>query len=65
MSVYEYKCTKCGEKFEIRHSIFIRSKDKEVCPNCGFNQAERVYSSFCSGSNSEGSQASTPTRHFG
>ncbi|MFC1894030.1 zinc ribbon domain-containing protein [Chloroflexota bacterium] len=68
MPVYEYSCTKCGEKFELRHSIFASSKDKAGCPKCGFADSERVYSSFCTGSSSRDSCSSiptTPVRRFG
>jgi len=68
MPVYDYRCTKCGEKFELRRSIFdsIKDKDKAVCPRCGSTDLERVYSPlFCTGSGSGDSCYSAPTRHFG
>jgi putative FmdB family regulatory protein len=65
MSVYKYKCPKCGEKFEIPDGNFTGSNDKEACPNCGFNQVERDYSSICTESNPEETQTSNPQRHFG
>jgi len=68
MPVYEYKCPKCGEKFEVRRSIFASFKEKErtVCPKCGSPDIERVYSPlFCTGSSPSDSCSSAPTRHFG
>ncbi len=43
MAVYEYKCNKCGEKFELRLSIFQNRKSAK-CPKCGDESTERVYS---------------------
>jgi len=57
MPMYEYKCKKCGEKFEIRRSIFVNSKDREICPKCGHADLERIYSSFGTSSNSGSSCA--------
>jgi putative FmdB family regulatory protein len=65
MPVYEYKCTKCGEKFELKRGFFTSGKDSATCPKCGSTDSERVYSPFCTGGCSEGSSSSTPTRHFG
>ena len=39
MPIYEYKCNKCGKKFE----IFI---GQIKCPYCGSEDAERVFSTF-------------------
>lgn len=34
MPVYEYKCKKCGEKFELRLGFFHNKNDIK-CPKCG------------------------------
>lgn len=34
MPLYEYKCTECGNEFELFKS-FKESDDDEVCPKCG------------------------------
>ncbi|MDR1959343.1 MAG: zinc ribbon domain-containing protein [Planctomycetaceae bacterium] len=31
MPIYEYRCEKCSQEFE----LLIRGKDKPVCPYCG------------------------------
>ncbi len=51
MPIYEYKCQKCGEKFELRLGFFHNKKDIK-CPQCGGEDPERVFSPFMSGSGS-------------
>ncbi len=43
MPLYEYKCPKCGEKFEINASIF-HLKSTVKCPKCGRMNPDRVFS---------------------
>jgi putative FmdB family regulatory protein len=45
MPVYEYKCTKCGEIFELKLGFF-HNKRSEKCPKCGGEEPRRVFSSF-------------------
>lgn len=45
MPVYEYRCPKCGEKFE----KFVRSvnaQNEVVCPRCGNTKVEKMVSLF-------------------
>ncbi len=45
MPIYEYRCAKCGAKFE----VFVRSSTSEEelrCEKCGHNEVERVFSAF-------------------
>jgi putative FmdB family regulatory protein len=65
MPTYEYKCSQCGEKFEVHHAFFSGRKETEVCPKCGSVDAERVYSSFFSSNSSNNSCAKPPTAHYG
>lgn len=44
MPLYEFKCPKCGRKFEILTSIDKR--DEAVCEACGA-KAARVYQGKC------------------
>lgn len=45
MPVYEYKCGKCGIKFEKLRSI--SQKDDEVtCPSCGEVAGKKIFSIF-------------------
>ena len=49
MPIYEYKCDKCGTKFE---EIVFPSDNKEIfsCPRCGYKDTKRLISSFTCGS---------------
>jgi putative FmdB family regulatory protein len=51
MPIYEYKCKKCGENFELKRSIWDPKKDIK-CPKCGDQDVDRVFSSFSMDSNS-------------
>ncbi len=62
MPIYEYKCRKCGEKFEKRLGFF--HNDKAVtCPKCGGAGPERMISSFAT-ERSSGGSCSSPTSRF-
>ncbi len=57
MPIYEFKCLKCNEFFE----LLVMKKDEEVelrCPKCHAAEFERVLSStnFCVGNCSSGNQ---------
>ena len=56
MPIYEYRCQKCGEKFE----KLVRSSTDQTeltCPNCGSNQTEKLMSVF-------GTSGFSTTRNF-
>ncbi len=57
MPVYEYKCTKCGRRFELRRSVGEDDNDIK-CPECGSGNQSRVFSTFAKGSSSS---ACTPS----
>jgi len=60
MPIYEYECTKCGERFELRRSV--ADSDSEVkCPKCGAEEPRRVFSVFATGSSSGTCAPSSPT----
>jgi|WetSurMetagenome_2_1015567.scaffolds.fasta_scaffold02263_12 putative FmdB family regulatory protein len=59
MPIYEYKCQKCGAKFEIRRSINENDKDIK-CPKCETESPRRVFSAFTTGCGA-GSDSSTAT----
>jgi len=45
MPLYEYECSKCGAKFELRRNI--TDKDSDIsCPKCGVKAPKRVLSLF-------------------
>ena len=54
MPIYEYRCKKCGEKFELYLGIFHNRKSLK-CPKCGENDLERVFSPFSTDSSGESS----------
>ena len=45
MPLYEYRCTECGETFEIIAGLAERD-EKAVCPACGGHDTARVFSSI-------------------
>jgi putative FmdB family regulatory protein len=51
MPIYEYKCKKCENKFEMLRGMFDSDEDIK-CPECGEEHPERVFSVF--GSKSSG-----------
>jgi len=60
MPVYEYECTKCGERFELRRGM--NDKDDEIgCPRCGAKSPQRVFSVFARGSSSGSCAPSSST----
>jgi putative FmdB family regulatory protein len=47
MAIYEYVCTECGEKVEVRATISEKEKGLKVtCPKCGSKEMARVFGSF-------------------
>jgi putative FmdB family regulatory protein len=45
MPLYDYKCTSCGETFEILSSLAERD-EKAVCPACGGHYTARLFGSI-------------------
>lgn len=43
MPFYDYKCSECGEKFEIQKGMMEEIKSPS-CPSCGKNRTMRVFS---------------------
>ena len=50
MPIFEYKCDKCDEKFELLKSASDDSS--AICPGCGSSDVSIVFSTFCSSTNS-------------
>ncbi|MBU1340085.1 MAG: zinc ribbon domain-containing protein [Proteobacteria bacterium] len=63
MPIYEFKCSKCEEFFEV---IVMGSKQDDAvsCPKCESNEFERVVSktNFSVGSSSEGQAKGVQTQ---
>jgi len=66
MPIYEYRCDKCGAKFEVRQAMGEDSS-KLNCPECNAPRPKRLLSSFFSpGSGESGSSGiSYPTCNTG
>jgi len=62
MPIYEYQCTQCGRKFEVRQSIGEGGSSLS-CPECHASNPKRLISSFFSPSSSttEPSGTTCPT----
>jgi putative FmdB family regulatory protein len=48
MPIYEYRCEKCGQKFEKLRRMADADGELE-CPDCASGQVRRVLSSFATG----------------
>jgi len=60
MPIYEYQCTNCGYRFELRRSL--ADSDSEIkCPKCGAEHPPRVFSVFAMGSSGGTCAPSSPT----
>ena len=46
MPSYEYRCEKCGKKFELVQHVTEHEKKKPHCPKCNSQKVERVFSTF-------------------
>jgi len=62
MPIYEYQCSQCGQKFEVRQSMG-EDGSKLSCPKCSAQNPRRLLSSFFSpgSSSSELSETSYPS----
>ncbi|MEA1959619.1 MAG: zinc ribbon domain-containing protein [Chloroflexota bacterium] len=47
MPLYEYQCTKCGEKFEVRQPIG-EDGSRLNCPSCKTGKPQKLISTFSS-----------------
>ena len=45
MPVYEFNCSKCGERFEVMGSYAEREKE-HACPKCGSTEVKQAISLF-------------------
>jgi putative FmdB family regulatory protein len=61
MPLYEYRCTRCGEKFERLRRMQDADCDV-VCPRCESEKVERLLSAFARSGSS--ACASGPGRRF-
>lgn len=45
MPVYEFRCEKCGEKYEALCRMG-EGASSQVCPNCGSKEVKKLFSRF-------------------
>lgn len=45
MPIYEFKCSKCGDVFEVMGSYAEREKE-HACPKCGSTEVKQAISLF-------------------
>ena len=45
MPIYEFKCSKCGDVFEVMGSYAEREKE-HACPKCGSSEVKQAISLF-------------------
>jgi putative FmdB family regulatory protein len=43
---YEFRCGKCGKRFEKSMTVAEREKARPVCPECKSRKVERVLTAF-------------------
>ena len=48
MPMYEYRCRKCSERFEMLRRMTDADRDVE-CPQCRSDEVERLLSAFSAG----------------
>ena len=48
MPMYEYRCRKCSERFEMLRRMTDDDRDVE-CPECRSDEVERLLSAFSAG----------------
>ncbi len=46
MPIYEYRCTKCNERFARQEPIGTHGRQRPKCPKCGARAVEPVFSPF-------------------
>lgn len=46
MPTYEYRCSSCGETFELVQSFSERETQQQLCPNCEASTVEQVPTTF-------------------
>lgn len=62
MPIYEYRCKDCGDKFE---KLVRAGTDQAglICPNCGSQQTEKLFSLFATSSSSTTPTFSSSSQH--
>lgn len=58
MPIYEYRCSECGQQFE----LLVNASDTPCCPSCDSAQIEKQLSVFAVGRGGGGSAGQVPER---
>lgn len=61
MPLYEYRCSSCGERFEVLQRIGAGA-DGVRCPRCGADSVQRVHSTFASVAGNAPAPCGAPSR---
>lgn len=59
MPMYEYQCGRCDQSFTLLQKVNVRPGET-ICPHCGDNKIQRLFSSFSSAS-SKSTEAPAPS----
>jgi putative FmdB family regulatory protein len=59
MPIYEYRCIKCNETFEVMQKVNEDNRGLQ-CPICQADEPERLLSAFCSGSSKSSTGIKAP-----
>ena len=43
MPYYDYKCSKCGRKFNVKETFEEHGRKRVKCPKCASQKVERVF----------------------
>jgi putative FmdB family regulatory protein len=61
MPLYEYRCSNCGERFEVLQRMGAGAEGVS-CPRCGAETIQRVHSTFASAVGSAPPPCGAPSR---
>ena len=53
MPIYEYRCERCGSRFEVLQRVGEDGKTLH-CPTCGYERVVKQFSAFATAGSSEG-----------
>ncbi|MGB7062532.1 MAG: zinc ribbon domain-containing protein [Candidatus Zixiibacteriota bacterium] len=63
MPIYEYKCRKCGHRFDVLQKMGEDGKELK-CPKCGVDNPTKVFSTFASAGSSAKSSSNCSSTGF-
>ncbi|MFC2039348.1 zinc ribbon domain-containing protein [Chloroflexota bacterium] len=60
LPIYEYECSRCGERFELWRSMADSDSDTS-CPKCGAENVRKAFSLFATSFSGNACAPSSPT----